>query len=244
MANDDMTQPTKQTPRVDGLGKVTGSSVYTADVAIPQALWAKVLRSPHPHARILRIDATKARAVPGVRAVITGDDVSDTLYGRKLKDLPVLAKGVVRFIGEQVAAVAADDKETAERAAQLIEVDYEPLTPVFDPVEAAADKGVIVHPEVHLYEGLHHPLDGPSNVFTRNEWGRGDVDAGLASADLVVENTFSTSTMHQGYMETNNWLVWVDPDGRVQVWASNKTPYPTRQQISAAIETPVEQILF
>jgi CO/xanthine dehydrogenase Mo-binding subunit len=231
-------------PRADGLGKVTGSAEYTADVAVPDALWAKVLRSPHAHARIVRVDASKARAYPGVHAVITGEDVPHILSGRRIKDLPIIAQGVVRFVGEQVAAVAAVDEETAERALALIEVEYEPLPTVFDPEEAVKPGAVLVHPDLPNYGGLPAPLDGPTNKFVTKEWGKGDLDAGFAEAHVIVENVFTTSMMHQAYMEPNAWIVLVDEDDRVQVWASNKTPYPSRRQIAGAMELEPEAMRF
>jgi CO/xanthine dehydrogenase Mo-binding subunit len=232
------------TPRADALGKVTGSAEYTADVNVPGALWAKALRSPHVHARIVRIDTSCARALPGVRAVITGVDVTTARQGRRIRDLPVIAQDVVRFVGEQVAAVAADDEETAERALALIDVEYEPLPFVLDPVEATQDGAPLVHPDIANYGGLPAPLDGPTNVFVTKYWGKGDVDTGFALADLVVENTFTTSMMHQSYMETNAWIVQVDADQRVQVWASNKTPYPSRRQIAGVMAIEEEQMRF
>ena len=232
------------TPRADALGKVTGSAEYTADVNVPGALWAKALRSPHVHARIVRIDASRARALPGVRAVITGVDVTTARQGRRIRDLPVIAQDVVRFVGEQVAAVAADDEETAERALALIDVEYEPLPFVLDPVEATQDGAPLVHPDIANYGGLPAPLDGPTNVFVTKYWGKGDVDTGFALADLVVENTFTTSMMHQSYMEPNAWIVQVDADQRVQVWASNKTPYPSRRQIAGVMAIEEEEMRF
>ena len=229
-------------PRADGLGKATGASTFTADVLLPGALWAKALRSTRRHARIVRIDVSRAKAMPGVHAVLTGHDVPATLFGRRIKDLPVLAQGVVRHLGEQVAAVAADDIETAERALQLIDVEYEELPYVLDPFEAMEPRAVLVHPLVHTYGGLPTPLDGPTNEFVRNEWNKGDVVSGFAEADVIVENTFTTAPMHQGYMETNSWIVWVDEEGRAQVWASNKTPYPTKNQAAPAMGISPDEI--
>jgi CO/xanthine dehydrogenase Mo-binding subunit len=231
-------------PRADGLGKVTGAAEYTADVVVNGALWAKALRSPHAHARIKRIDASKARAFPGVHAVITGDDVPRVLSGRRIRDLPIIAQDVVRFVGEQVAAVAADDEETAERALELIEVDYERLPAVLDPLEAMAAGAPLVHPDIHNYGGLPKPLDGPTNHFVANEWGKGDLDVGFAEAHVIVENVFTTSMMHQAYMEPNAWIVLVDDVGRAQVWASNKTPYPSRRQIAGAMGLEPEDMRF
>ncbi|MCH8847540.1 MAG: xanthine dehydrogenase family protein molybdopterin-binding subunit [Chloroflexi bacterium] len=230
-------------PRTDGYEKVTGAAEYAADVRPPgRWLWAKVLRSPLPHARIVRIDVTRARAQPGVHAVLTGADVAGHLLGRRIKDAPVLAHDVVRFVGDPVAAVAADDEETAERAAALIDVTYEELPAVYDPLEAMGPGAPLVHPGVAAYEGLPHPLDGPTNRFVRNEWGVGDVDAGLAAADVVVENTFTTAQMHQAYMEPNSCLVALDDEERVQVWASSKIPYAAKSHAAYGIGIPPERI--
>lgn len=113
--------------RVDGLEKVTGAAKYAADFTRPGMLHAKVLRSPFPHARIVSIDASRARALPGVRVVLTGQDIPDCRVGRSMRDMPVLARERVRFVGEKVAAVAAEDQETAEEALDLIDVDYSPI---------------------------------------------------------------------------------------------------------------------
>src|SRR5262249_18758475 len=127
----------KPAPRVDGVAKVTGQARYAADFALPGTIWGKTLHSPYSHARIVRIDAAAARKVEGVHAVITGADTRDGgLWGRGVKDAPVLAHGRVRFAGERVAAVAADDKDVAERALALIEVEYEEWPAVLDPFEA------------------------------------------------------------------------------------------------------------
>src|SRR5438552_18153759 len=115
----------KPAPRVDGVEKVTGSATYSADLPLEGVLWAKTLHSPYAHARIVSIDVSAARALPGVHAVITAADIESELYGRAIKDIPVLATDRVRFIGERVAAVAADDEDIAQRAVDLIEVEYE-----------------------------------------------------------------------------------------------------------------------
>ena len=230
-------------PRTDGFDKVTGVAQYTADVQPPGPwLWAKVLRSPFPHARIVSVDASRARDVPGVHAVLTGGDLAGRLLGRRIKDAPVLAQDVVRFVGDPVAAVAADDEEAAERALALIDIAYEELPAVFDPFEAMEPGALLVHPDVAGYEGLPHPLDGPTNVFVRNEWGTGDVEAGFAASDMIVENTFSTSRMHQAYIEPNSCLVWIDGEERVQVWASSKIPYAAKGHAAYAIGVPPERI--
>ncbi|MCH8973934.1 MAG: molybdopterin-dependent oxidoreductase, partial [Chloroflexi bacterium] len=182
-------------------GKATGATRFTADVRLPGLLWGKVLRSPFSHARIKRIDTSKAERLPGVHAVLTGDDVRGIRYGRRYKDVPVLAQGVVRYIGERVAAVAAEDAATATAAAALIEVEYEELPAVFDPLEAMRDDAPLLHPDVNSYEGLPEPVEPLSNVFVRDVTTKGDVEAGFATSDVVVENEFTVARTHQAYME-------------------------------------------
>ena len=232
-------------PRVDGPGKVTGDASYALDVRAEGALWAKPLRSPHAHARVVSIDTARALALPGVHAVVTGSDLPpNSRWGRRTVDVPLLAQGVVRFPGEQVAVVVADDEETAERAVALIDVVYEELRAVVDPQEAMLPDAPLLHPDVVNYDGLVHPLDAPSNVVCRFEWSKGDVEEGFKDADLIVENTYTTPKVHQGYIETHNQLVQVSPDGRMHVWAPNKAPYTTRGQIAKALDLPAEQIVF
>ena len=205
------------TPRPDGPAKVTGSARYTSDTSLAGTLWAKSLRSPFPHARIESIDVSKAQALPGVRAVLVGADVKGVLFGRRIRDIPVLAQDQVRFAGERVAAVAADDLETAKRAVELIEVHYEVLPALVDPIEAMKADAPLLHPDVNSYAGLPTPLKSPSNVFVRDTWGQGDLEVGFAQADVIVESTFTTPRVHQLYLEPHCCLVKVDGDGRVQV---------------------------
>ncbi|HWO43594.1 MAG TPA: hypothetical protein VNO43_17535, partial [Candidatus Eisenbacteria bacterium] len=167
------------TSRSEGPEKVSGHAIYATDVTLPGMLWAKALRSPIAHGRIKKIDVSKAAALPGVRALATGADVSGLLIGRKIYDMPILADGIVRFIGEKVAAVAAESEEIAEAAVNLIEVDYDLLEPVFDPLEAAAPSAPLLHPGVCDYRGLLHPIATPSNVFFDMTWKKGDVEAGF-----------------------------------------------------------------
>lgn len=217
-------------PRVDGPQKVTGSATYTADVRLDGAIWGRLLRSPHPYARIVSVDATAARAMAGVHAAVTGADVAGLMTGRRIFDQPLLAREVVRFVGEPVAAVAADDEETAKRAIEKIAVVYEELQPVFDPVETLAADAPILHPRFNEYVGVR-PQGAPSNEFVTSEWGTGDPDRGLAGADLVLDRTYTTPSVHQAYMESHTCLVEVTQDGRVDVWASNKAPHYIKLQV-------------
>ena len=229
-------------PRMDGRQKVTGETQYTADVPLPGTLWGRALRSPLPHARIVRIDASRARQVAGVHAVLTGDDVRGIRYGRRMYDVPVLAEDRVRFVGERVAAVAAENREIAEEALLLIDVEYEELPPLFDPEDALKEDAPLLHPEVNSYFGLPQLLETPSNVFVRDTWVRGEVEVGFAQADRIIENTFTVPRQHQGYLETHSCLVWIDEEGRTQVWASNKVPYQVKDQLSNALGLPRERI--
>ncbi|HEX2226147.1 MAG TPA: xanthine dehydrogenase family protein molybdopterin-binding subunit, partial [Candidatus Binatia bacterium] len=214
------------------------------DVKLPGLLWGKILRSPHPHARIRNVDTTKARRMPGVRAVITGEDVGGWLVGKQIRDMPVLCWDVVRFIGDRVAAVAADTLESAEEALHLIDVDYELLPAVFDPLEAMQPGAPLVHENVAAYDGAPQKIlaSDVHNGLTRLAYRKGDVDHGFAEADLVLEHTFRIPARHQGYLEPHAGVVAVDGDGRVQVWASVKNPFGVRNQLSKALSVPEERI--
>ena len=232
------------TPRVEGRDKVTGATPYTADVALPGTLWGRTLRSPLPHARIVHIDTSRAQQVPGVHAILTGADVRGRRYGRRLYDVPVLAEDRVRFIGDRVAAVAAEDRDIAEAALRLIDVEYEELPAVFEPLEALGQDAPILHPDVNSYVGLPKLLESPSNAFVHDRWDKGNIEAGFAEAELIVENTFTVPRQHQAYLETHSCLVWIDAAGRVQIWTSSKVPYAVKEQVADALELAKERILM
>lgn len=231
-------------PRGEGSGKVSGRTVYAADVRLPDLLWAKILRSPHPHARIRRVDITKAEKVPGVRAIITGADVKGHLIGKQICDLPVLCWDKVRFVGDRVAAVAAETVDAAEEATHLIDVDYEVLAGVFDPVEATMAGAPLIHENVADYEGAPKKILAAEihNGLTRLAWKKGDVEQGFRDADLVLEHTFNVPARHQGYLEPHAATLAIEPDGRVQVWASVKNPFGVRSQLSKCLRLPEERI--
>ncbi len=231
-------------PRVDGRDKVTGEADYGADVDVPGTLWAKTVRSPYPHARIVSIDASAAKDLPGVHAVLTGADLPANMrWGRRIVDVPVLAQGEVRFVGEQVAAVVADDEEIAQRAVNLVEVEYEELPAVTDPEEAMKNE-LLVNPDMHTFKGLLYEVPGPTNIVVHWEWKNGDVEAGMREAEVVVENTFTTPSQHQTYMEAHNATVQVRPDGSAEVWTPGKAPYAVRAQISGPLGVEPESIVF
>ena len=175
-------------PRAEGSEKVSGKTVYAADVKLRDLLWVKILRSPHPHARIRGVDISKAANIPGVKAIATGTDVKGFLIGKQIRDMPVLCWDKVRFVGDRVAAVAAETADAAEEAIHAIEVDYELLPAVFDPLEAMAPNAPALHDNVAGYDGApKNILAGDlHNGLTRLAWKKGDVEAGFRAADLVL----------------------------------------------------------
>jgi len=231
------------TPRLEGPDKVSGRALYATDVVLPDMLWCKVLRSPIAYARIKKINASHALELPGVHAVAIGEDVHGLLIGRKIYDMPILADGVVRFIGEKVAAVAAESEAIAEEALELIEVEYEDLEPLLDPLSAIEPTAALLHPNVQSYRGLLHPIGQASNVFVHMNWKKGDVEAGFRAADVIVENTFTTKPVHQAYIEPHACVVSARAAGGADVWACSKVPFALREQVATAFGKPSEDFL-
>jgi CO/xanthine dehydrogenase Mo-binding subunit len=234
----------RPTPRVEGELKVTGKAQYSADVKLPDTLWGRCLRSPIAYGRIKSIDTTKAWRVPGVKAVITGQDVSGLRIGRCIYDTPVLADRVVRFIGEKVAAVAAETKLAADQGLELIEVEYEEREPLLDPVEATKPGAPVLHPDLLSYKGLPVPVETLSNIFAYLKWGKGNIEEGFKQADLIVENTYTTQVTHQSYLEPHACVVKTDPSGGAEVWSCSKTPFAVRGQLSNCIGVAKEKLIF
>ena len=232
----------KPVTREDGPDVVSGRTIFPADIVLPGMIWGKVLRSPFPHAKILNIDTSRAMALTGVRAVITGKDVLGMRVGRTLRDTPLLAEEKVRFVGEKVAAVATDDPETAEEALTLIDVEYEELTPVFDPLEAMSPDAPVIHEGSPTYDSTEGPFQPQGNIATVDSFSGGDLEKGFAESDLIFEHTFTTPWVHQGYIEPFTCVVEIDDSGRVQIWANNKSPYQLRTQIAAAVGIEEGQI--
>jgi len=231
-------------PRVEGEQKVGGGAVYAVDVALPDMLWAKILRSPIAHGRIKKIDAARALALPGVRAVVTGAELSGARIGKKIVDMPLLADGVVRYIGEKVAAVAADSEAIAEAALDLIDVEYEQLPIVTDALAAMATNAPLLHPDLADYKGLLHKIEKPSNVFVDLRWKKGEVQEGLRQSDLVVENTFTVPAVHQAYIEPHSSVVRLNADGTADIWSSNKSPFGMRDQVGNALQVAPASLII
>jgi len=232
----------KPVTREDGPDKVSGHTRYSGDLILPGMLWGKVLRSPVPHARIVHIDIAGALKLPGVHAVLTGRDLAGMLVGRTLRDTPLLAQDKVRFVGEKVAAVAADNLDTAEEALTLIEVEYAELQAVFDPIQAMRPEAPVVHDGAPIYEGPSGPVQPRGNISHHETWSGGDVEQGFRESDLIFEHTFTTPWVHQGYLEPYACMVDIDAAGRIQVWANNKQPFRLRWQLASALGVPEDRI--
>ncbi len=219
--------------RIEGRTKVTGEATYAADVKLPGMLYARVLRSPVPHARITSIDTSAARALPGVVCVLTAADLPPARFGRGVRDMPVLCGEVVRHVGDRVAAVAAESLDIAAEALTLIEVEHEELPAVFDPQEALEPGAPAVHPDFGSYKGATTlPEPRPANLHAHTRFDKGDIDAAFAESDLIFEDTFRVAPIYQGYLEPRACVVSIDGNGTVNVWVSNKSPFPTRSQLA------------
>jgi CO/xanthine dehydrogenase Mo-binding subunit len=237
--------------RHDGADKVTGRALYGADFKMAGMLHAAVVRSPHAHARIRRIDTSKAEALPGVQAVVTAADfpqVPDRIVDLGEGDTPlsylkgnVLATGKVLYEGHAVAAVAATDPHTAEEAAALIEVDYEPLPCVLTAPEAMKEGAALLHESLKMKE-LGEVTGKASNIAEHFRHSMGDSAAAFAGCDVVVEREFDTATVHQGYIEPHNATVLWNNDGRVLVWTSTQGAFVVRDTTACILDLPVGQV--
>jgi CO/xanthine dehydrogenase Mo-binding subunit len=233
--------------RVEGALKITGAAHYAGDYSPPGTLLARFLTSPLPHALIRSIDTTKARAVPGVHAVLTGADIGPRRFGKVLYDQPVLAHERVRFIGERVAAVAAESQEAAEEAIGLIAVEYDELPAVFDGEEALRDGAPILHPGIadyHYQQGQRPPVPHPNlQGYGVNQKGAEDLAPLFAAAHRVFEHVYYQGRQHQGYLEPHACVVWIDEQGIVHVYSTNKAAFALRQSLAVCTGLPAQQIV-
>jgi CO/xanthine dehydrogenase Mo-binding subunit len=230
-------------PRVEGEQKVGGAAVYAVDMVLPDMLWVKVLRSPMAHGRIKRLDVGRALSVSGVATVITSQDFGGAKIGKKVIDMPIVADSVVRYIGEKIAAVAAESEEIAEQAVDLIDAEYEELPIVADALQALAPDAPLLHPDVASYRGLLHEIKTPSNAFVHLTWNKGEVEEGFRQSDVIVENTFTVPAVHQAYIEPHSCVVQVKPDGNADVWASTKAPFALREQVGSVFQVAPASIV-
>ena len=245
--------------RHDGFDKVTGRARYAADIHMPGMLHAKVLRSPHGHARINSIDPTRALALPGVKAVVTGNDLP--IISAEFEDLAegaavnygfysrnLMAREKALYLGHAVAAVAATTAEIAEEALALIDVDYEVLTPVIDVYEAMKDDAPILHERLlTMTSPLFRPgawgdSEKETNIANQFEFSTGDVATGFAEADAIVEREFHTKPVHQGYIEPHSATALWNSDGYLTIWGSSQGHFAVRDHCSRIMGLPVSRI--
>ena len=240
---EELTYVGKPLSREDALVKVTGAAQFVHDLAFPGMLHAAMLTSPHSAARIVRIDTTRARDVAGVRAVLVGEDL-DFRLGLYMRDKPILARGVVRYQGEPVAAVAAETADAADAACQRINVTYEPLSAVFDPREGVSDGACLVHENLHTYEymeGVFLPKPH-SNIAHHQKIRTGDVSQGMLDADVVAKESFYNPPVQHVPMETHAVIAQAFPDDRIEVHSSCQSPYTVRHLLSVCFEIPHQKI--
>jgi CO/xanthine dehydrogenase Mo-binding subunit len=231
----------KSLPRLDALAKVTGEAIYAVDFALPGMLYAKLFRSTEPHARIRRLDTIQACSLPGVRAIITARDVPHVHFGGSVRDQTVFATDKVRYLGQPVAAVAADSLEIAEEAAELIEVEYEPLAAVYDPEMATRPDAPLIHEAWLSYETYPNMLR-EGNVCSRSYIRKGDVDSAFAQADFIFEDRFETQIQHQGYTEPRAAVAQVDAGGHVTVWSNTQLPFAVQTALAEMLELPEDKV--
>jgi len=232
----------KDIPRIDAFEKVTGTALYTADMKLQGMLHAKLLKSPHAHARIIRIDTSEAEKLLGVRAILTGKDVPYK-FGIYLQDKGMLAQEKVHHVGEPVVAVAADAEEIAEQAVELIKVEYEELPAVFDQRDAMKEGAPLVHERLHEYK--HAPFIFPkphTNIANHFKIRKGDVERGFAEADVIVENEFSQPQIHHVQMETHSSIGQWLPNGQINVWTSAQSPFAVRKLLGIGLGVPIHKI--
>ena len=229
----------KPVGRAEGPEKVTGGTIYPADVKLEGTLIGRCVRSPFPYARIVAVDCEAARALPGVCAVLTAEDLPETLVGRALRDFPPLANSHVLFAGQKVVAIAAESREIADEAVALVDIEYEELDGVFDPLAARAPEAPVLHPDFDHYEGRADFEPGSPNDVAVSVWRHGDVESGFAAADLIVESTFRTQRQHQGYIEPHACIAVAETDSngaaRARVWVNSKAPFQLRTQLAEGL---------
>lgn len=243
-----------QTPdRPDGVDKVTGAARFGADVALPGLLYGAVLRSPHPHARITRLDVSRAAAHPGVLAVVTAKDFPEVENSARhmgetavdthfLQDM-VMARETVKWRGHPVAAVAAVNLHVAEAALGLIEAEYEVLEAVTDVLAAMEPAAPVIHPGLRTQLAPQRGMgQEPTNIALHVMHERGDLSAGFAAADVVIERTFRTVMVHQGYLEPQTSTAQYAPGGRVTIWTTTQSAFGTRDAVADLLKLPVGNI--
>ncbi|MDY7232930.1 xanthine dehydrogenase family protein molybdopterin-binding subunit [Hyalangium rubrum] len=233
-------------PRLDAREKVTGRAVYTDDMTLPGMLHGALLGSPHAHARILSYDTSRAKALPGVKAVLTAEDLPDHKIGAVIKDQPLLARGKVLYAGEPVAAVAAVDLQTARRALEAIDIQYEPLPSVFDPEEALRPDAPVLHAQRDAYFSLQENTEARAkapNAASHIRLIEGESDKVWERCEVIVEDVYETPAQQHVYLEPCATLASVDRDtGKVTVYTSTQSVFRTQAVIAEALGIPMSRI--
>ncbi|MFQ5684493.1 MAG: xanthine dehydrogenase family protein molybdopterin-binding subunit [Candidatus Binatia bacterium] len=233
----------QELPRVEILEKVTGQSVFGADVRLATpALCGKILRSPHAHARIKKIDTRKAERLPGVKAVVTAEDFPPVRYGRFIRDQEYFPRTKVRFVGDHVAAVAAVDEETADEALGLIKVEYELLPAVTDGLEAMREGAPLIHEEYDQYWTAGMVTGRKGNICFHKQTVLGDSERAFQEADRVFEHRFHVPMVHQTYIEPHTVLARVDASGKVAVWVPTQAQFSIRSSIADIFQLPLIKV--
>jgi CO/xanthine dehydrogenase Mo-binding subunit len=234
--------------RVDGPAKIRGAAEYTADIELPRMLYAKALRGTYAHAMVTRVDASRAEKLSGVVAVLTRDDLKgmNAYFGPVVKDQPVVAIDRVRYVGEVIAAVAAEERDIAEEALELIEVEYEPLPAVFDPVEAMKPEAPIVHTEREKSQTFPAKsgfrLEMTGNILSIYHVEEGDVAVGFRESDEVFEDTYSSPKIQHGHIEPHAAVAYWEASGKLVVYASTQTPSAIRAQLAQLFDLPQSRV--
>lgn len=219
--------------RLDAIDKARGATRYIADTELPGMYHAAIVRSSMVHARIVGVQVQRAQEQPGVIGVYTAADITANTYGRAIRDIPILAQGVVRYVGERVVAVVAKTREQAEAAAAFVEVDYEPLPAVISIDEARATDAPAVHEEPWNYPNPHVTEADPRNLQAAHAVGSLEkAEAALAMSDYVVDQVYRTPGVHQGYLEPQACIADVSKSGTIRLLLTNKSPYLVRKQIA------------
>ena len=233
----------KSMPQYDSFLKVTGTATYAFDVELPGMLHAKLVTSPHAHAKVVKVDTSKAEKVPGVVAVATGREFPYRL-GIYVGDRDVLAIDKVRWVGHPVAAVIAETLEAAERGIDQVEVEYESLPTVFDPMEALKPGAPIVHEKMAEYRvsPAFKPIPG-TNIANQFKLVRGDVEKGLKESDITVEGEFYIPHISHAYMETQCLVAHYKKDGTIEIWTSTQSPFSTRYLMALSLGIPIDKIV-
>jgi CO/xanthine dehydrogenase Mo-binding subunit len=223
--------------RLDVVEKVTGSAVYADDIRFGKdLLYARIKRSPHPHAKVLSIDTSKASALPGVKVVVTGEDFPNHI-GLYLKDKYIFARDRVRFVGEPVAAVAAVSEEIAGKAVDLIEVDYEVLEPVFDAEFGASPEAPLIHPDLENYEAPNFIFPQPgTNIANHFKIRKGDTESAWDQCAVIIERKFRIPHVQHVPIEPHVAVAQVSQEGKVTVWASSQSPFAQRTIFAKALD--------